>query len=130
MRREVTLLTAALLLSACQRPDEQRTEDLTADQVRQARESLAPGVAAQLDSGNAAYRQRDYDAALRHYQAAVGHDANAAAGWFGIYMAHAALGNQAAADSAMRRAQSLQPGASLIHPTEADTAPAMPRGHP
>jgi tetratricopeptide (TPR) repeat protein len=127
MRRlTVPACCALLLLAGCRQPDDQRTDSISADQVREAREALPPGAVAQLDSGNAAYRARDYDAALRYYQAATREEPRAAAAWFGVYMAHTALGNDAAADSAMRRAQELQPGASLIHPDPG----ALPEGHP
>lgn len=130
MRRLALLCCCGVVAAAgCQRPDDQRTDTISADQVRQAREQLSPAVVAQLDSGNLAYRARNYEEARRHYQAAAQADPEAGAAWFGVYMAEQALGNLAAADSAMRRAQQLQPGASLIHPGPADTV-TLPPGHP
>ena len=111
-----------LLLTACSPPDDQETGSIRGEEVRQTREELPAELVAALDSGNAAYRRGDYEAALAAYEQAVAEDDDVAAGWFGVYMAHLALGNTAAADSAMARAQALAPGASLIHPGR-DTTP-------
>jgi tetratricopeptide (TPR) repeat protein len=108
------LATTALLV-ACSPPDDQETGSIRGEDVTETRENLDPALVEALDNGNAAYRAGDYQEALRYYQQAVDTDV-------GVYMAQLALGNAAAADSAMARAQELQPGASLIHP-EADTNP-------
>lgn len=108
-------LLCLVLVGAC-RPDDQATGSIKQEDVRKARTSLPGAAVAQLDSGNAAYRAKDYEHAIRHYQAAVRIDSQQAAPWFGIYMAERALGNVARADSALRRAQKVAPGASLIHP--------------
>lgn len=121
-RTAVTVLAAAALLAGCQPPEDQETGSIDREDVIQTREGLDPELVAALDSGNVAYRAGSYETALRWYQQAVDVDDDVAAGWFGVYMAQLALGNTAAADSAMARAQDLQPGASLIHP-EADTTP-------
>lgn len=75
---------------------------------------LPRAVTVHLDSGNAAYRDGDYRAARRQYRAALGEDSTAAAAWFGVYMAERALGNEPAADSALKRAGDLG-GASEVH---------------
>ena len=117
------LIALMLALAAgCSPPDDQETGSISDDQVRQTREQLPQELVAALDSGNAAYRRGDYAQALEAYEEAVQIDEDVAAGWFGVYMAHQALGNTAAADSAMLRAQDLAPGASLIHPGS-DTTP-------
>lgn len=116
----LALALALATLSAC-RPDDQRTESIRADDVRQARENLPSAVVVQLDSGNAAYRAHDFSVALRHYRTAVEADSAIAAGWFGVYMAQRALGDFAAAEQAMERARSLAPGATLVHPAGEDT---------
>lgn len=110
------------LLVACAPPEDQETGSIRDQDVRQAREELAPEVVAALDSGNAAYRRGDYQDALAAYQRVVDQDEDVAAGWFGIYMAELALGNPEGADSAMARARDLAPGASLLHPGS-DTLP-------
>lgn len=109
---------AAVALTGCDRSDDQETGSVSRDDVVQAREELDPAFVAALDSGNAAYRAREYEEALRHFEDATGTDPDVAAGWFGVYMAQLALGNVDAANAAMERAQELAPGASLIHPEE------------
>lgn len=87
------------------------------------------GAAAQLDSGNVAYRARDYRAALAHYRKATERTPGLAAGWFGIYMAQNALGDKAGADSAMRMVQSIAPGTMGGHPA-GTSGGSLPAGHP
>lgn len=111
-------IAALVVLPACQSGDDQETGSISRDQVIEARQGLDPELAAALDQGNDAYRDNDYEAALRHYETAAGIDDDVAAVWFGIYMANLALGNTEAADSAMRRARTLAPDASLIHPDD------------
>lgn len=108
-------LVCLVLIGAC-RPDDQSTGSIKQEDVRKARTKLPSAAVAQLDSGNAAYRARDYQRAVQHYQAAIGIDSEQAAPWFGIYMAESALGNVTRADSALQRAQKIAPGATLIHP--------------
>jgi tetratricopeptide (TPR) repeat protein len=117
------LLICASLLGGCDRPEDQETGSISEDAVRGARSSLPADVAAAIDSGNAAYRAEDYQAALRHYREAARRDESLAAAWFGIYMAELALGNVEEANRAIERARELAPGASLIHPETSDTMP-------
>jgi thioredoxin-like negative regulator of GroEL len=121
------LVAGMILLAGCERPDDQRTDTITDRDVRAAREQLAPAVAAALDSGNAAYRARDYQRALQHYNAVVQADERLAAGWFGIYMAQLAMGNVEAAEAAMAQARIHAPRASLVQP---DAALPVPADHP
>lgn len=107
------LVLMVLAMAAC-RPEDQKTGSIGEEQVRSARHELAPATRAQLDSGNAAFRARDWERALRHYRAVIDLDQETAAGWFGVYMVEQARGNAAAADSALEKAQALQPGASLL----------------
>ncbi len=86
-------------------------------------QQMPPGVFAQIDSGNAAYRQKDYQAALAYYQEATKLGPHQSAAWFGVAMAAKALNNTALADSAMQQAQRLDPGADLVHPTGPATTP-------
>jgi hypothetical protein len=120
-------VTAILTASACRGEDDQRTDTITDRDVQAARDQIDPAVLEALDSGNTAYRERDYRRALGHYQAAVDRDETVAAGWFGIYMAQLALGNAEAAEAAMVQARNHAPGASLIQPDADLPAPA---GHP
>lgn len=119
IRIGLSLGTAALLLiTACQSGDDQETGSISRDEVMEAREGLDPEMVEALDQGNAAYREDDYEEALRHYENAAEIADDVAAVWFGIYMANLALGNAEAADSAMARARTLAPEASLIHPED------------
>lgn len=115
-------LSAALVLLACEPPEDQATGSIDRESVLQRRADMDPAIVESLDAGNAAYRDGDYESAREHYQEVVDRDDGNAAGWFGLYMAHLALGDEAAADSAMARARGLAPGASLIHP-ERDSTP-------
>jgi tetratricopeptide (TPR) repeat protein len=110
------LWTAAFILAsatACL-PDDQRTDSV--DPETAGRE-LSADAMAQLDSGNVAYRAGDYEGALTYYVRVTEMAPDDATGWFGIYMAQEALGNQAAADSAIAEARKRNPGASLIRDT-------------
>jgi tetratricopeptide (TPR) repeat protein len=90
-------------------------------------EELPAGLQIQLDSGNAAYRTRDYHAALRHFENAAEIAPGLAAGWYGIGMTQAALGNREAADSAMMEVHRLAPEVPLQHP---GAAPPNPHQNP
>ncbi|HUH12593.1 MAG TPA: tetratricopeptide repeat protein [Longimicrobiales bacterium] len=111
-------LLLAALAAACggEAPRDQETGTITPESFEEARARLPASAMAQLDSGNAAYRAEDFQAAATHYRTAAREAPDAPAAWFGIYMAERALGNTAAADSAMRRAQSLAGDAGLVHP--------------
>lgn len=122
-----TAMMTALLLTGCDRPDDQQTGSIQDRDVLAARAQLDPEVRDALDRGNAAYRDRDYEQALEHYHAAVRMDEALAAGWFGIYMAELALGNADAAEAAMEQARIHAPGASLMHP---DADVPVPADHP
>ena len=121
MKRPLVFVLALGAVISC-RPDDQRTDTLDPEEARQERENLPPAVVAQLDSGSGAYRADDYEAALRHYREATELDPDVGAAWFGVYMAHLALGNTEEAAEALARAQGAVPGATLIHPSEGDTA--------
>lgn len=107
----VLLATAIIVVSGC-RPDDQRTDSI--DPVASGRAELSTETLAQIDSGNAAFRRGDFEAAVVAFGGATSSAPDDPTGWFGLYMAHQELGNDAAADSAISRARSLAPGASLI----------------
>lgn len=119
------VLAGSALLWGCL-PEDQRTETVDAEAAWQSREAWPASVVAQVDSGNAAFRDRRPEEALRHYTAATDEMPRNAAAWFGVHMAQTALGNQAAADSALAMAQRAAPGASLIHDTKPDSAGSKP----
>lgn len=114
------LLAATGLAWGCL-PEDQRTETVDAQAAWQSRAAWPPEVVAHVDSGNAAFRDKDLEAALRHYTTATEGMPDNAAAWFGVNMAQLALGNRAAADSALDMARKAAPGASLIHATEPDS---------
>lgn len=89
---------------------------------RRTRSSLPEGVPAALDSGNAAYRAGDYREALDRFESITEEHPDVQAGWFGVYMAYRALGNRAAADSAMRRAGMGSSEAARVHGAGGDSA--------
>jgi tetratricopeptide (TPR) repeat protein len=62
---------------------------------------IGPRAKAALDTGNALYRKKQYDAALAHYREASELAPQHAAPFFGIYMAARATGNTVLADSAL-----------------------------
>ena len=118
-----TALVAMLMLGitvSC-RPDDQRTADFDVTGGTQARENMPPEAVVQLDSGSAAFRAGDYEAALDHYTRFTDMAPDFGAGWFGVYMAQKELGNEEAAEAALERAQSVVPGATLLHEELPDT---------
>jgi len=122
MSMRLTLVSALLLAAAVScRPDDRRTDTFDPEEAMQHREELPADVLAQLDSGSAAFREDDHEGALAHYTSATELAPDLAAAWFGVYMAHHALGNQEAAQAALEKAQSVNPAATLLRPTNADT---------
>jgi len=113
--RRIGVLLAAAALAAC-RPADQTTETIDVQAGTRARETYPAEVVTQLDSGNVAYKAGNLQEALRHYQAAAEAGPDIPATWFGVYMAQHALGNIAAADSALARSRNEVPGASLLRP--------------
>lgn len=134
-------LIAGLVLAGCQGEEASSTDRRPLGELRAAaggngdgadRETRdrPPAVTSQLDSGNVAYRQGDYRRARTHYRRAVEQDSASNAAWFGVYMAENALGNEAAADSALRHAGGLA-GSEAMHPAPGDTAsPGSGADHP
>ena len=106
---------AIVAFAACERPEDQETGSISAEDVHAAAEQYSPEVRAALDSGNAAYRNHEFETALLHYERAAAADDDATAAWFGVYMAQRALGDTVAAAQALERARDLAPGATLMH---------------
>lgn len=75
--------------------------------------ALSATAQALLDSGNTAFRVKDFDGALAYYHKATLADPAHAAPWFGTYMVGKATNNSVLADSALRmvreRAPEMQP---------------------
>lgn len=119
-----TALTIGIVVLACEAgSDEQRTGTITQKEALEAREGLSAELAAVLDSGNAAYRREDYEAARGYFRKLVERDSTLAAGWFGIYMTEKAMGNQEAAQAALEKAASHSESSSM-----GPAAPPWPEG--
>lgn len=116
-------MVSVLLLAAAAscRPDDQRTDSFDPQEAMQHREDVPADVLAQLDSGNALFREKDHEGALAHYVNATERAPDLAAAWYGVYMAQHALGNMEAAEEALARAQSENPGSTLLRPTSPDS---------
>lgn len=119
-------LALAVLLAATVACKPEAAPQPDATQVQEssppAQQPLPPEVAAQLDSGSAAFRADDYAGALAHYTKATELAPDLAAAWFGVAMAQEALGDAQAAQEALAKTQALEPGTDLAHPTVKDTA--------
>lgn len=112
-RVPAVLLVAALGLApaACAPEEEgQQTSEITSEMAQLARSRLPVEIVNALDSGNRAYREGDYDRALRFYREATRVDSTVAAGWFGVYMTRRARNEPEAARAALERARALSSG--------------------
>jgi tetratricopeptide (TPR) repeat protein len=129
----VPMVAGLTVFAGCDRAQDDNAMDFNGDGMEQARAGWPAELSARIDSGNVAYREGRYDDAAEIYRSATELSPDVAAGWFGLHMAEAARGNDAAADSARMMAESLTPGLGMGHPqTPMGDAPAgdMPAGHP
>ena len=108
---------ALLAVAAC-RPDDQRTDSVDPASGEQLREAWGEDVVAHVDAGNQAIRADSFDLAKEHFLEVIELNPDLAVGWFGLYMAEQGRGDNEAAATALERAQSIQSGASLIHPDD------------
>lgn len=118
---------ALLTLLACGSADSGASAD-GGRRTQPSREELPTGLAALLDSGTVAYRAGDYEAARHHYRAAADQAPEVASTWFGVYLAESALGNEAAADSALARYGELGGTTDMHHAPHGDTIPGAEEG--
>lgn len=111
------LLVAVVLVATlgC-RPHDQQTDSADPSAARQEREQWPAGLAAQIDSGNAAIRTDSFDLARRHFLRATEIDGRVAAGWFGLYMAEQGRGDAESAMAALERARETAASTTMIHP--------------
>lgn len=134
----VALIAVFAVVSCNKKPagEDQKTGDVTSEDVKAAREGWPEEASKELDAANESYRQKDYKAALEHYENMLkGNESNrdiAVTGYFGIYMTQTALGDSTAASAAQAKLQSLAPDASLLqHGAMTDslkrTAPQTPQ---
>lgn len=135
------LLAAMLLAAACSSPDVPKTPlGGSSSLMRGASDPLPPGLnasaAARLDSGNVAFRLKQYDQAMHYYRAAATDVPDHPAPWYGIYMVAEAQGNRALADSATRAVAVRSGGGELLDTGMvkahggADGPPAVAPAHP
>lgn len=113
--RRLSSFVAPLLALACSGDEGPRTP---LNQIQARAESLPPGhpslgaaapisavARAALDSGNVAFRMKQYDRALGYYRKAAQAAPAHASPWFGIFMVAQATGNTVLRDSAQREVQ-------------------------
>lgn len=97
---------------------------------------MTPMAAAHLDSGNVAFRARQYDQAMVYYRKAVLDVPEHAAPWYGIFMVAQATKNSALADSASKAIATRTGGQDLLNNGMADnhkggeTPSGLPSDHP
>ncbi len=101
---------------------------------------LPPGLnavaAARLDSGNVAFRVKQFDVALGYYRGAAESVPNHAAPWYGILMVAQATRNMALADSAMKAVAARNGGGELLDTNSVmnhkggEAAGVLPPEHP
>lgn len=124
--RFAPLLVLALLAAGCNNEGAEAARTTVGqDTAQQPVSSLAAEVQEPIDAGNQAYRDRDFAAALAHYQTATQRAPDEPTAWFGVAMAADAMGNRALADSARVRIETLAPELSTRGHTEATDT-----GHP
>jgi tetratricopeptide (TPR) repeat protein len=117
MQRLVLSTLSALIIGVSGYvPEDQRADSVDPEVGRKSRAEWPADVVAHLDSGNVAMREQDPEQALAHYLNAAEKAPDNSTVWFGVFIAHNALGNTAAADSAMAKVRELAPGATLVHP--------------
>jgi hypothetical protein len=103
-------------------------------------DALPPGLtaiaAARLDSGNVAFRARQYEQALHFYRVAATDVPNHPAPWYGVYMVAQAMKNTALADSATKAVAARSGGGELLQSgmadnhKGADNPSGLPPDHP
>jgi hypothetical protein len=140
----VSFLSACALTSACSKSDNAGRVALgtSAPAASPARSDasgpkLPLAAMAALDAGNAAYRSKQFSAAIVKYREAAAAAPEHAAPWFGLYMAANETKNSALADSAMQRVKalsadpaSLSAHAEVASPSVIPSTPSMPADHP
>ncbi len=138
MRR--LLLGGVLLACACSKSNDAKTAAMSSDslppghvpidQPANAGVALSLQGQALVDSGNTAFRVKDYDGALAFYRKASQSDPAHAAPWFGTYMVGQAMKNTALADSALAmvraRAPEMQSHPGATTPLPPGVMPSTP----
>ena len=120
------VLVCGLAVSAC---SGSASDDGSLENMTVAREDMPHEIAVLIDAGNAAFSAGDYETARGHYLGAATRDSTIAAAWYGLAMSERALGNDAVADSVLRRLGALGATANPHHGA-ADTLSESPHGLP
>lgn len=120
----LALLSAGLAGSGC---GSDPLDDMTV-----ARGEIPHEIAVLIDAGNAAFSSGDYETARQHYLGAASRDSTVAAAWYGVAMTERALGNDAAADAALKRLGDIGATAAPHHGVGDSTATSggLPHGPP
>lgn len=136
LRSAVALVAVLVVAGACRKQDnsgDQKTGSVTSEEMRNTRADWPAGAAAQLDSGNAAFSAKQYEQALRHYQAILDMRNTPknlkVTAYFGQYMTYAAQGDTVNSNAAKARMMELEPNASLLghgNPMMVDTTKPAP----
>ena len=117
----LTFVAAAIVLTACGGSDD--TGKFPLNEMGRGASGAGPTVlpagltaasAANLDSGNVAFRMRNYEDALRFYRTASREVPNHPAPWYGIMMVAQATGNTALSDSATTAVSARSGGGELL----------------
>ncbi len=128
------IVSALLGLAACAgEPEAERVELGTEEQGRpQGRANWSAELQEQIDAGNTAYAEEDYERAAEIFREATDENPELGVAWFGLYMAESALGNQDAAQEALEKAEARSPGLARMHDAATDTTArvGLPPGHP
>jgi Flp pilus assembly protein TadD len=98
----LVVLIATMSLAACSPRAEPAAATADTASAPSVDDRLSPAARASLDSGNGAFRARDYSQALRLYRAAARWAPTDGTPLYGIYMVAAKLGDSVLADSAQR----------------------------
>lgn len=109
----VVLSVGVFIGSACGGGDPK--DDQSSGDMKVTRDEMSHEVAVLIDAGNGAFSSGDYETAKQHYLGAASRDSTVAAAWYGVAMAERALGNDAAADSALQRVKGLGDPAAVHH---------------
>ena len=109
MKIRWTPLLLLALAAACGKAGEDPERVTLGAEAGEVRSRLPAAIQIELDSGNVAYRERDFEGALRHYQAALRLDPDEPTSWYGVAMAAGALGDQALLAEARGKVEQLAP---------------------
>ena len=143
MRHALIALATMCTFTACTSSDDAAKTPLaefSAGQesapMRELPAGLTAVAAARLDSGNVAFRVKQYDVALGYYRGAAESVPNHAAPWYGILMVAQATKNAALAESAMKAVAARNGGGELLDTASvknhkgAEAAGVLPIDHP